>query len=390
MLKLENFALYISFLALCWVAPGATTTQAQSLDDLYIYGYFQVQHRYGTESLGGIRTTTNTFSLQQLNLLFRKNINESLSGFVDIEALNSFSTTDGWGSFGFSEAWVRYFNKRALILKIGLQVPTFNNLNDIKNRTPLLPYILRPAVYESSFDGLIPLSAFIPSHAYASISGTLTPGTIKFDYSFYTGNEREFSAKESKFQTSLPAGSDTTHSKLWGGRIGIRKNGLKIGASGTRDRGNPNNLGASPTGLGPIQRYRLGLDFSWNIGTIFIETESIWVFHHLSAVQQELIWEQARSNPVFTDNLDKSFYYTTVGYRIDDTLTLYTTYNLLKDNSNIFFAKGFRAFMLGGAYKPADNLAIKLQVIQANLKKNEGISLEFKGFYLFSGMSLLF
>ena len=120
-------------------------SNAQSRRDLSVFGYFQGSFRYGSEERVRQQIKAASFALQQLNLLFRKEFNPSFSAFVNMEALNSYSSADGWGSLRFSEAWARYRANKELNVKVGLQVPIFNNLNDIRTRTPLLPYVF-PAV----------------------------------------------------------------------------------------------------------------------------------------------------------------------------------------------------------------------------------------------------
>lgn len=369
----------------CLMLLQASPALSQSRDKLYVYGYFQAQYRLGAEELGGIRTKTNSFSLQQLNLLFSKNLGKSYSGFVDIESLNSFSSADGWGSLKLSEAWVRYHKGRAFMIKVGLQVPTFNNLNDIKNRTPLLPFILRPAVYESAYANLMPNYAFVPDQAFVSISGTLTSNRLKFDYTLYTGNEKEFTSPVRNELNSLPSGSDTTSAKLWGGRIGLRRNNIKFGISSTIDHTNPPQYD-----LTPVRRIRVGSDLSFAIKKAYTESEVIWVRHFPNNDQQNVLAEISRANPLLTDDLNKFFVHFLLGYRPNEAINIYTAFNHMEDNSNIFWKRGFNAWISGIAYKPTDPVSVKLQVVKATLIRNQGVTLKFDGFMLLAGVSILF
>ena len=94
--------------------------------------------------------TRNTFILQQANIFFRKQFNSRFAAFVDLEFTNTYASTRKWGTFRLEEAWVRYQTSEEFSIKAGLLVPVFNNLNEIKNRMPLLPYITRPFVYEAA------------------------------------------------------------------------------------------------------------------------------------------------------------------------------------------------------------------------------------------------
>ena len=151
----------------------STCAFAQLGEDLSIYGYFQGQYKAESFTLGADKETNSSFSLQQINLLLKKNFGERFSSFVDLESVNTYSTERGWGGMKFSEAWFSYNPDRKLNVKLGLQVPVFNNLNDIKNRTPLLPYLFRPVVYESSFNNFLQINAFVPDQAYVNVEGTL-------------------------------------------------------------------------------------------------------------------------------------------------------------------------------------------------------------------------
>ena len=108
----------------------------------------------------------NSFQLQQLNLFLKKQLSPSWTSFISLEMVNSYSSFRDWGAFNLEEAWLRYRLSKELNLKLGLQIPTFNNFNEIKNRTPLMPYVVRPLIYETSFQEIIPLEMFAPERAF--------------------------------------------------------------------------------------------------------------------------------------------------------------------------------------------------------------------------------
>jgi len=118
-----------------------------------IFGYFQNSFQQWTAF--EFRPKQNSFSLQQLNLFFQKDLGTNWTTFVNFEFLNNFSSGRQWGSANLEEAWVKYRADMRFNLKLGLLVPIFNNLHEIKNRTPLLPYIIRPLAYETSFSEFI-------------------------------------------------------------------------------------------------------------------------------------------------------------------------------------------------------------------------------------------
>ncbi len=98
------------------------------------FGYFQTSFQHRTSF--GDDPAQNSFSLQQLNLFFQTDVSERWRAFVNFEVLNNFSSSRRWGGFNVEEAWLRYRLKTSFNLKIGLQIPIFNSLNEIKNRTP--------------------------------------------------------------------------------------------------------------------------------------------------------------------------------------------------------------------------------------------------------------
>jgi hypothetical protein len=116
-------------------------------------------------------------------------------------------------------------------LKLGLSIPTFNNLNEINNRTPLLPYVIRPLVYETSFNEFIPIEEFVPARAFVQAYGFFPFGESKLDYAVFVGNSPNINSDPERGQT----GTDTTATILVGGRLGIRYRELNLGFSATRE-----------------------------------------------------------------------------------------------------------------------------------------------------------
>ena len=216
-------------LLLCFVATNSLAQSGTS--DLNIFGYFQnsFQHQIETEK----DSKENSFSVQQLNLFFQKDLAPDWRAFVNFEFLNSFSSSRQWGAANLEEAWVKYSANEKFNLKLGLLIPIFNNLNEIKNRTPILPYIVRPIVYETSFREFIDVDQYTPERAFAQAYGFIPVGEAKFDYAVYVGNSPNIASSDSiyKGQTGL----DTTNTILLGGRIGLRYHDFKLGLSITRD-----------------------------------------------------------------------------------------------------------------------------------------------------------
>jgi len=295
----------------CLLIAGPLLGPRASADEpLKVFGYFQTEFFYDRTDFEDQRRSS--FVLQHLNLLLQKDLGRSWSSYVNFEFINSYNSSEDWGSFNIQEAWLRYRYDNRLNIKLGLHIPTFNNLNEIKNRTPLLPYIIRPVVYESSLEDVISLDQYVPNRAYVQAYGFLPLKRAKIDYAFYLGNSPNINSDTSLGQT----GVDTTDTYLVGGRVGVRYEELKVGVSGTFDQSNFlfDLLGRSGLSLDEgeeLDRFRLGFDLSYRWGGFFFESEYIKVIHD----------EEGQ-----TVDLDLYFYYGLLGYEFSDRLQGYVMY----------------------------------------------------------------
>jgi hypothetical protein len=294
---------------------GASNTFAQGGESpLKIFGYFQTSFQHWTTSED--RPEGNSFSLQQLNLFFQKDLARNWSAFVNFEFLNNFSSSRQWGAANLEEAWVKYRLNEKFNLKLGLQIPIFNNLNAVKNRTPVLPYIIRPLVYETSFSEFIAIEEFVPARAFGQVYGFFPSGEAKFEYAFYIGNSANINNHRERGQTGI----DTTATLLAGGRLGIRYRELKLGLSATYEKRNEfigfaEILGRQPSELQELPAIRLGGDLSYNLANFSLESEFITV--NVDEGIPEL-------------KLDLDFYYATLGYYFTDKLFAYGSYWVTK------------------------------------------------------------
>lgn len=298
--------------------------------DLKIFGYFQPQfvHQNGPAGDGAY----NTFLLQQLNVFFQKDLGEGLTSFVNIEAVNSFSTRDGWGSMRIEEAWVRYRTSRAFNIKGGLQIPVFNNFNEIKNRMPLIPYVIRPLVYESSLSAQLNNPLYVPQQAFVQAYGWAPIWSWKLDYAAYLGNTDQVVSSflgpglvEDEREVGVATGIDTASAVLFGYRIGVRKGDFKVGFSGTADKTNlfagASQLPFVPPGdYGTVGRYRSGFDISFHIGRFWFENESIGVITDAP------------------DSLDArvGFTYVTLGYNFNDRVQGFIGYQIINQRVEVY------------------------------------------------------
>jgi hypothetical protein len=266
--------------AVVLIAVGPAPVRAEGWrDGPDIFGYFQAQFYSQTQL--ETQEEINSFNLQQLNLFLAHDLTPRWSAFVNIEAVNAFSSERNWGSLNLEEAWVRWGPSDRFQLKLGLLIPKFNRLNEIKNRMPVLPYIMRPLVYEASLAHAVALEEYVPRRAYAQGYGYFNlGGGVKLDYAVYLGNTAGVNNDPTRGQT----GVDTTDALMGGGRIGLRYRDAQLGVSGTGEPtdffvGLEDTLGGSPDRFRDVPRARLGVDFSFEVWRFAFESEYIDVFY---------------------------------------------------------------------------------------------------------------
>lgn len=348
---MSRFNKIASFLLLSFLSAEAFAQREDA--PLRIFGYFQnsLQHWTTFEQ----HAAQNSFGLQQLNIFFQKDLSRNWTAFVNFEALNSFSSSRRWGSLNLEEAWVKYNPTMKFNLKLGLQIPIFNNLNEIKNRTPLLPYIVRPLVYETSFGEFIPLEEFVPARAFVQAYGFFPVGETKFDYAAYLGNSHNISNDPTAGQT----GVDTSDTFLVGGRVGLRRGELKLGVSATYERLN-DFIELAPlfnrprSELQELPMTRFGGDLSYNFSNFSFESEYIAV----------------KVRPGFPElELALDFFYATLGYHFSNALYGYGSYWLTKarnagliPNNEVKTDENIPVFSLGVSYDLSERIRIKGQV----------------------------
>ena len=316
-------------LVCCLLWPGVPEAFGQFGETpINTFGYFQISFQHQDATNGD--DDENTFSVQQLNLIFETNLSKHWRAFVDFEVLNNFSSSRRWGSFDLNEAWVSYRASSQMTLKAGLHVPVFNHLNDIKNRTPLLPYVIRPLVYEESFGEVLNIEEYLPERAFAQAKGFLPLGRAKIDYAAYLGNSPNI---RSQFDTERihgdgQTGVDSTTTVLVGGRLGLRYKELTLGGSITRETVNffrelERPLGAPERSLSGVPKTRLGADLSFHLGKASFEGEAIAVRYHVDTPSG------LRPGPGGVRpriDLDRLFYYGTLGYHLNERLFAYASY----------------------------------------------------------------
>ena len=451
---------------LLFVLIGTQMSFAQ--DDLNIFGYFQGYYNHyskydvhypinpflnGGNPEGTSKSEArSSFLSQQLNLFFVKDFSGNwgeFTSFVNFEITSQYSSDKSWGAFNLEEAWVKYSYNTAFNAKIGAIIPTFNNLNEIKNRTPLLPYIFRPFVYEANVPELISFEDFIPENAFLQIYGfTSLNENINLNYAFYLGNS------ESSYYTSEPVGiinpgTDSSKFKMVGGRLGVSSTEFKVGISGTYDRDNQMEIfndpllgSANPSGIvlpnmdGNLPRIRMGADFSFNYNNFVFEAEYISVNYSITDAQKnyfasykdnlqtalvsvggqaaQLQGEIAAdpTNPLnavkalqlvelssFADELgarvqdkiflgkefDKYTYYAMLGYNVTDSFMPYVMFSAIQDKFDYRLSGDAFTYSVGATWRPIYSVSVKGQYLN---QKVDNIGFDINAFMF--GVSVYF
>ena len=315
-----------------------------------------------------------------MNLFFQKKLSRNWRAFVNFEFVNTFSSSRQWGSANLEEAWAAYSPNENFNLKLGLLLPIFNNLNTIKNRTPILPYVIRPLAYETSFQDFIPVEDFAPSRAFAQAYGFLPFRGMKLDYAAYLGNSPNIASLSSADDANQQTGVDTTNTFLVGGRIGLSYfDDFKIGFSMTYDKTNffeaanqlifqSSNklLLGTNSDFGNVPRKRYGGDLSFRYKNIAFESEIIKVQH---------------DEDIQNADLDRDFFYITLGYRFKERLFVYASYwdvrldytvaTVLKDEVQVFVVDGDIILPnFGIAYSVNDRITLKAHIARADLAED--------------------
>ena len=329
-------------------------------DDLRVFGYSQnifqqVDQKVRFPDQTSRQVDLNSFILQQLNIFLQKPVGERWTSFVNLEMVNSYSSFRRWGAFNLEEAWVRYRMSRAFSLKLGLQIPIFNHFNEIKNRTPLIPYIIRPLVYESSFNEIILLDEFTPTRAFVQAYGSVPKGEVKIDYAVYLGNSPNINGDAGVTGVvddveNSQTGIDTTATFLIGTRLGLRFQDLKFGVSATHDYTNlfqtgSESLGHDPAAFKEVRRIRLGTDLSGHIGDYHFESEYIRVRYDDDV-------------PDFLVRLE--FYYVTLGYQWSDEFSTYVSHWVEEEELTSLGKGKIEVPNAGLRYDLTDGIALKV------------------------------
>lgn len=325
--------------------------------DLQIFGFYQARVTKTQSSISikgdipafGIVNKTftgldNNFTspyVQQLNLMLRKELTSNITSFIDFEFTNNFSTEKNWGELNLEETWLNFEYAPDQNIKGGLLIPKFGSLNEIKNRMPLLPYILRPILYESTFRNVVDPSDFLPERAFVQLQGKFFSNELELNYAAYIGSSESGYIESSDSAMVAVRGSDTTNFKLFGGRLGLKYNTLRFGISSTIDKDNQQALYKED-----IQRVRLGFDFAYSFANFYFDGELI-----------KVMLDPKNTNR----DLNKLFYYATLEYDFTDKIFAYGTYSYIQDNASDFLKIGLTNILTGAGYRASNSVVLKAQ-----------------------------
>ena len=346
--------LRFTILSLFLLLSLSVVTFGQS-DDLQFFGYFQNNFTHYYLHLNGARPSTlwaaDSYVMQQMNLFAAKNFGPQFTSFVNMEITNSLSSKDNYGAIKVEEAWLKYEPSGLFNVKFGLLIPRFNNFNEIKNRTVLLPYIYRPIAYETVFSSYFNIEEYVPQQAYLQIAGTIpVGGDVRFNYAGFMGNLQSDQLIKNTSQYAIA--NDSSKYKMYGGRIGAEYGNLALGVSGTIDHKNYWNYG-----IGYVPRTRLGAYLNYSFAGFDFESEYIKVSYTVSDGQEAVLKSVASSPKAF----DKVYFHWNLLYNVSDQLFAYAGYDYVHSQDLPFSTGGVHQYNFGAGYKVNTNIVIKGQ-----------------------------
>ena len=309
--------------------------------------------------------------VNQLNLFFAKDLGNDFSGFINFEFLNNYSSDKGFGSFNLQEAYIKWDYRDFLKIKFGMLIPQFNSLFEIYNRTPLLPYIIRPKLYDATGGNLVDIFDILPQKALLQANGSIAVESVNIEYALFFGNppNKFISSPSNDLLPGYVAyGQSGVDYASFGGRLGIRTSNLRVGVSMSVDKDNRRDFVKNEDGelanLGDLNRFRFGSDLYVKVGNFELTAEYLIVKTNISSEIQDSLNYWNSLDPYFVGNsFDKKFYYSTLQYNFSDQFFLYTMYDYLNDSVDPFYfgLDGYYGFHLGGGYYINDNILLKAQ-----------------------------
>lgn len=366
-------------------------------EPLQVFGFVQpyfnnYSSRYGDPGPpeGEEDVNYNTMGISQMNLFFAKDFGDDFSAFVNFELINNFSSDRGFGAFNLQEAYLFWDAADYAKIKFGMVIPRFNQLYEIYNRTPLLPFVFRPKLYETNQGNLVDIFDYLPQKSLLHINGLLPVGPFKIDYAAYINYPTNgfFSSESNDLIPGYVAYGQSAVDYLgFGGRLGIKHDYFSIGASAGIDKENrraylPSVVkkysayldeetilaySTDETNLGDLDRFRLGLDFTFQYKNLIISAEYLNLTSDLSDANKQILADWNSADPYFVGkDFDKNFYYAMLQYNINEKFYAYAMYDYLNDNSDPFFfgEDGYGGYSIGGGFNINSSVVLKAQFNQ--------------------------
>ncbi len=363
------------FLIMVFIEIIVTQLYAQSSID--IYGYVQSSYLFFHNKFDPYPPeeeqdyTYHNMGLNQLNLFFEKDLGDNFSGFINFEFINNFSSDKGYGSLNLQEVYLKWDFHDYLKVKFGMVIPQFNAMFEIYNRTPLLPYLIRPKLYDATSGNLVDIFDILPQKALVQINGSVPVDAASIEYALFAGNPPN-NFLSSPNNDLLPGyvayGESAVKYFSLGGRIGVKIGGLRAGLSGSIDKDNRENFETDSDGntanLGDLPRYRVGVDFNFKFNKFELSAEYLKVKTKVTSDIQDSLNSWSSLDPYFIGNsFDKTFYYATLLYNFSDRLFAYVMYDYLNDSVDPYYfgLDGYYGYHFGGGYYLNDNVILKVQ-----------------------------
>lgn len=362
-------------LFLFMLLPLLGTLYAQSNIDVYGYvqtSYLFFNNNYDPNPPEGERDYKfHNMGVGQLNLFFTRDFGDNFSAFVNFEFINNYSSDKKFGSFNLQEAYLKWDYRDFLKVKFGMIIPQFNNLFEIYNRTPLLPYLIRPKLYDATSGNLVDIFDILPQKALLQFNGSIPVESVNFEYALFLGNppNKYISSSDNDLLPGYVAyGQSAEKYFSYGARLGLRVGDLRLGVSGSMDKDNRQNFAKNSNeetaNLGNLTRYRIGSDLNFKFGKFELSAEYLLVKTSVPANLQDSLNAWSQLDPYAIGNsFDKTFYYATLQYNISDKLFSYFMYDYLNDKVDPYYfgLDGYYGFHIGGGYYLNDSVILKLQ-----------------------------
>ncbi|HEX2981945.1 MAG TPA: hypothetical protein VHO28_00225 [Ignavibacteriales bacterium] len=361
-------------------------------DAIDVYGYAQTSYIYFTNSYdpyppaGEADYEFHNMGVGQLNLFFAKNFGDDFSVFTNLEFINNYSSDKQFGSFNLQEAYLKWDYRDFLKIKFGMLIPQFNNLFEIYNRTPLLPYIIRPKLYDATSGNLVDIFDILPQKALVQLYGFIPASSVNFEYALFVGNppNKFLSSPDNDLLPGYVAYGQSSKNYLsYGARLGVRTGDFRLGVSGSMDKDNKQNFiknsNEDVANLGDLDRYRIGADINFKYGDFELSAEYLLVKTTLPSDKQDSLNAWHEADPYFIgDSFDKTFYYATLQYNISDKFFSYVMYDYLNDKADPYYfgLDGYYGVHIGGGYYANDSIILKLQYSRNFARYDTGEEIE--------------